>query len=191
MSRALIVSIPQELGRQEARRRLDSGISRLQPELSAIPQRARLPLGERHPAFYRIGNVATNNWPDRGARRHSAHRDRPAVGHAASRRHRRKTRTQPRYRTTPGAAGPRLRKLFYSAFLRSIRVSDYVNGRSRELKPRTRRDFAGVRDGSRRRFAQLYLPLLKTHPFPVSSLGSVIPPERDVSRPLEPRSCVT
>jgi hypothetical protein len=36
MSRLLIVSIPQKLGRQEARRRLDSGISRLQPELSAI-----------------------------------------------------------------------------------------------------------------------------------------------------------
>jgi hypothetical protein len=36
MSRPLIVSIPQQLGRQEARRRLDSGISRLQPELSAI-----------------------------------------------------------------------------------------------------------------------------------------------------------
>ena len=32
----LIVSIPQKLGRQEARRRLDSGISRLQPELSVI-----------------------------------------------------------------------------------------------------------------------------------------------------------
>jgi hypothetical protein len=32
----LIVLIPQKLGRQEARRRLDSGISRLQPELSAI-----------------------------------------------------------------------------------------------------------------------------------------------------------
>lgn len=36
MSRPLIVSIPQKLGRQEARRRLDSGISRLKPELGVI-----------------------------------------------------------------------------------------------------------------------------------------------------------
>ena len=36
MPRPLIVSIPQKLGRQEARRRLDSGINRLKPELGAI-----------------------------------------------------------------------------------------------------------------------------------------------------------
>jgi hypothetical protein len=36
MQRPLIVSIPQKLGRQEARRRLDSGIGRLKPELGAI-----------------------------------------------------------------------------------------------------------------------------------------------------------
>ena len=36
MSRPLIISIPQKLGRQEARRRLDSGISRLKPELGVV-----------------------------------------------------------------------------------------------------------------------------------------------------------
>src|ERR1700730_8943911 len=143
MSRPLIVSIPQQLGRQEARRRLDSGISRLQPELSVIL--SGLDYHWENDTLHFIASAMWQRITGRIEVRHSAHRDRPAVGHAASRRHRRKTRTQPRYRTTPGAAGPRLRKLFYSAFLRSIRVSDYVNGRSRELKPRTRCDFAGVR----------------------------------------------
>ena len=36
MSEPLIVSIPHRLGRQEARRRLDSGISRLRPELAGL-----------------------------------------------------------------------------------------------------------------------------------------------------------
>src|SRR6266404_8892232 len=36
MSQPLMVSIPQRLGRLEARRRLDSGIGRLQPELNAL-----------------------------------------------------------------------------------------------------------------------------------------------------------
>jgi putative polyhydroxyalkanoic acid system protein len=36
MPRPLIVSIPHKLGRREATRRLDSGISRLKPELDAI-----------------------------------------------------------------------------------------------------------------------------------------------------------
>ena len=36
MSQPLIVSIPHKLGRQEARRRLDSGIGRLRPELGAL-----------------------------------------------------------------------------------------------------------------------------------------------------------
>jgi putative polyhydroxyalkanoate system protein len=36
MSQPLLVSIPHRLGRQEARRRLDSGIGRLQPELNAL-----------------------------------------------------------------------------------------------------------------------------------------------------------
>src|ERR1700752_842070 len=36
MSQPLLVSIPHRLGRQEARRRLDSGIVRLPPELSAL-----------------------------------------------------------------------------------------------------------------------------------------------------------
>ena len=36
MPRPLIVSIPQRLGRQEARRRLDTGIARLTPELGVI-----------------------------------------------------------------------------------------------------------------------------------------------------------
>jgi putative polyhydroxyalkanoic acid system protein len=36
MSQPLIVSIPHRLGRQEAKRRLDSGISRLRPELSGM-----------------------------------------------------------------------------------------------------------------------------------------------------------
>ena len=36
MPRPLIVSIPQQLGRQEARRRLDTGIARLTPELGVI-----------------------------------------------------------------------------------------------------------------------------------------------------------
>jgi hypothetical protein len=36
MSQPLIVSVPHKLGRQEARRRLDSGIDRLQRELSAL-----------------------------------------------------------------------------------------------------------------------------------------------------------
>ena len=36
MSQPLIVSIPHRLGRVEARRRLDSGIGRLQPELNAL-----------------------------------------------------------------------------------------------------------------------------------------------------------
>lgn len=35
MSQPLIVSIPHQLGRQEAKRRLDSGIGRLGPELGA------------------------------------------------------------------------------------------------------------------------------------------------------------
>jgi len=36
MSQPLIVSIPHRLGRQEARRRVDSGISRLRPELAGL-----------------------------------------------------------------------------------------------------------------------------------------------------------
>ena len=36
MSQPLIVSVPHRLGRQEARRRLDSGIGRLQRELGAL-----------------------------------------------------------------------------------------------------------------------------------------------------------
>lgn len=36
MSQPLIVSIPHRLGRQEAKRRLDSGIGRLRPELAAF-----------------------------------------------------------------------------------------------------------------------------------------------------------
>ena len=36
MSQPLIVSIPHRLGRQEAKRRLDSGIGRLRPELGAL-----------------------------------------------------------------------------------------------------------------------------------------------------------
>jgi Putative polyhydroxyalkanoic acid system protein (PHA_gran_rgn) len=36
MSQPLIVSIPHRLGRQEAKRRLDSGIDRLRPELGAL-----------------------------------------------------------------------------------------------------------------------------------------------------------
>jgi hypothetical protein len=36
MPRPLIVSIPQRLGRQEARRRLDAGLTRLKAELGAI-----------------------------------------------------------------------------------------------------------------------------------------------------------
>ena len=36
MSQPLIVSIPHQLGQQEAKRRLDSGISRLRPELGTL-----------------------------------------------------------------------------------------------------------------------------------------------------------
>jgi putative polyhydroxyalkanoic acid system protein len=36
MSQPLIVSIPHRLGRDEAKRRLDSGISRLRPELAGL-----------------------------------------------------------------------------------------------------------------------------------------------------------
>jgi hypothetical protein len=36
MTQPLIVSIPHRLGRQEAKRRLDSGIGRLRPELGAF-----------------------------------------------------------------------------------------------------------------------------------------------------------
>lgn len=36
MSQPLVVSIPHRLGRQEAKRRLDSGISRLRPELAGL-----------------------------------------------------------------------------------------------------------------------------------------------------------
>jgi len=36
MSQPLIVSIPHKLGRQEAKRRLDSGIGRLRPELGLL-----------------------------------------------------------------------------------------------------------------------------------------------------------
>jgi hypothetical protein len=36
MSQPLTVSIPHKLGRQEAKRRLDSGIGRMRPELSAL-----------------------------------------------------------------------------------------------------------------------------------------------------------
>ena len=36
MSQPLVVSIPHRLGREEARRRLDSGIGRLQPELAGL-----------------------------------------------------------------------------------------------------------------------------------------------------------
>ena len=39
MSQPLIVSIPHRLGKQEARRRLDSGIGRLRPELGALVSR--------------------------------------------------------------------------------------------------------------------------------------------------------
>ena len=36
MNRPLTVSIPHKLGRQEAKRRLDSGISRIRPELAGL-----------------------------------------------------------------------------------------------------------------------------------------------------------
>lgn len=36
MSQPLIVSIPHRLGREEARRRLESGISRIRPELASL-----------------------------------------------------------------------------------------------------------------------------------------------------------
>jgi hypothetical protein len=36
MSQPLTISIPQKLGRQEARRRLDAGIGKLKPELGVI-----------------------------------------------------------------------------------------------------------------------------------------------------------
>jgi hypothetical protein len=36
MSQPVIVSIPHKLGREEAKRRLDSGIGRLRPELGAL-----------------------------------------------------------------------------------------------------------------------------------------------------------
>ena len=36
MSQPLIVSIPHRLGREEAKRRLDSGISRIRPELAGL-----------------------------------------------------------------------------------------------------------------------------------------------------------
>jgi hypothetical protein len=36
MSQPLVVSIPHRLGRQEARRRLDSGIGRIRPELAGL-----------------------------------------------------------------------------------------------------------------------------------------------------------
>ncbi len=36
MTQPLIVSIPHKLGRQEAKRRLDSGISRIRPELAGL-----------------------------------------------------------------------------------------------------------------------------------------------------------
>jgi Putative polyhydroxyalkanoic acid system protein (PHA_gran_rgn) len=36
MSEPLIVSIPHKLGRQEAKRRLDSGLSRIRPELAGL-----------------------------------------------------------------------------------------------------------------------------------------------------------
>ena len=36
MSQPLLVSIPHRLGRLEARRRVDSGIGRLRPELNAL-----------------------------------------------------------------------------------------------------------------------------------------------------------
>ena len=36
MSQPLIVSIPHKLGREEAKRRLDSGISRIRPELANL-----------------------------------------------------------------------------------------------------------------------------------------------------------
>jgi hypothetical protein len=36
MSQPLIVSIPHRLGRQEAKRRLESGISRIRPELASL-----------------------------------------------------------------------------------------------------------------------------------------------------------
>jgi hypothetical protein len=36
MSQPLIISIPHRLGRQEAKRRLDSGISRIRPELAGL-----------------------------------------------------------------------------------------------------------------------------------------------------------
>src|SRR6202023_1491282 len=36
MSQPLLVSIPHRLGRSEARRRLDSGVGRLRPELNAL-----------------------------------------------------------------------------------------------------------------------------------------------------------
>ncbi len=36
MSQPLVVSIPHRLGRQEARRRLDSGIGRIPPELAGL-----------------------------------------------------------------------------------------------------------------------------------------------------------
>ncbi|TMJ56879.1 MAG: polyhydroxyalkanoic acid system protein, partial [Alphaproteobacteria bacterium] len=36
MSQPLLVSIPHRLGRSEAKRRLDSGLGRLRPELGAL-----------------------------------------------------------------------------------------------------------------------------------------------------------
>jgi len=173
MSRPLIVSIPQKLGRQEARRRLDSGISRLQPELSAI-----LSGLDYHWENDTLHFIASAMWQRITGRIEvlddtvRIEIDLPWVMQLLADIARR-VRSRG---IALLAAGPRLRNFSIPPFS-AVSESVIVNGRSRELKPRTRRDFAGVRDGSRRRFAQLYLPLLKTHPFPVSSLGALSRPK--------------
>jgi hypothetical protein len=99
MSQPLIVSVPHRLGWQEARRRLDRGIGRLEPELGILLSE---PLAR---GLNRVGNVATDHRPDRGVRRCCARRNRSAVGNTAPSRHYRKTGARTRHRAARKATG--------------------------------------------------------------------------------------
>ena len=72
MSRPLIVSVPHKFGRQEARRRLDAGVARLRPELSVFLRRLDYHWEDDTLKVYRLGTLAADPRPDRGAGRRSA-----------------------------------------------------------------------------------------------------------------------
>ena len=141
MSQPLIVSVPHRLGRQEARRRLDRGIGRLQPELGILLSGLNYHWQGDTPELHRVSNVATSYRPDRGVGRCCARRNRSAVGNASSSRHHRKTGARTGHRAARKTAGRGVGNWLFSY---SIAISRLIMRRMCHPLYRTRGD------GSRR-----------------------------------------